>query len=110
MTEEKLPAELMPQFTTLEYTIPKAPCIPPIFVFVVDTCIEEPEFTQLKESLQMSLSFLPPNALVGLITFGKMVHVHELETGPIAKSWVFKGTKDYTGNQIQVLLLITSSS
>ncbi|KAF7260505.1 hypothetical protein EG68_01987 [Paragonimus skrjabini miyazakii] len=104
MTEEKLPAELMPQFTTLEYTIPKAPCIPPIFVFVVDTCIEEPEFTQLKESLQMSLSFLPPNALVGLITFGKMVHVHELETGPIAKSWVFKGTKDYTGNQIQLML------
>ncbi|KAA3674284.1 protein transport protein SEC23 [Paragonimus westermani] len=101
MTEEKLPAELMPQFTTLEYTIPKAPCVPPIFVFVVDTCIEEPEFTQLKESLQMSLSFLPPNALVGLITFGKMVHVHELEAGPIAKSWVFKGTKDYTGNQIQ---------
>ncbi|KAF8563024.1 hypothetical protein P879_08197 [Paragonimus westermani] len=104
MTEEKLPAELMPQFTTLEYTIPKAPCVPPIFVFVVDTCIEEPEFTQLKESLQMSLSFLPPNALVGLITFGKMVHVHELEAGPIAKSWVFKGTKDYTGNQIQVML------
>lgn len=50
----------------------------------------------------MSLSFLPPHAFVGLITFGKMVHVHELEAGPISKSWVFKGTKDYTGNQIQV--------
>ena len=30
-------------------------------------------FFVLKESLQMSLSLMPPNALVGLITFGKMV-------------------------------------
>ncbi|CAH8834588.1 unnamed protein product [Trichobilharzia szidati] len=110
MTEQKLPAELMAQFTTLEYTIPKVQPVPPIFVFVVDTCIEEPEFTQLKESIQLSLSFLPPQALVGLITFGKMVHVHELEAGPIAKSWVFKGTKDYTGNQIQVMLGVGRSS
>ncbi|VDP78713.1 unnamed protein product [Echinostoma caproni] len=110
MTEQRLPAELMAPYTTLEYTITKAPVVPPIFVFVVDTCIEEPEFTQLKESLQMSLSFLPPNALVGLITFGKMVHVHELEAGPITKSWVFKGTKDYTGSQIQLMLGVGRSA
>ncbi|CAH8459804.1 unnamed protein product [Dicrocoelium dendriticum] len=110
MTEQQLPAELMPQFTTLEYTIPKAPVVPPIFVFVVDTCIEEPEFTQLKESLQMSLSFLPQNTLVGLITFGRMVHVHELQSGPISKSWVFKGTKDYTGSQIQIMLGVGRST
>ena len=40
--------------------------------------------------------------MIGLITFGRMVHIHELNSGPIAKSWVFKGTKDYTGEQIQV--------
>ncbi|KAH8856019.1 Protein transport protein Sec23A [Schistosoma japonicum] len=102
MTEQKLPAELMAQFTTLEYTIPKVQPVPPIFIFVIDTCIEEPDFTQLKESIQLSLSFLPSYAFVGLITFGKMVHIHELEAGPISRSWVFKGTKDYTGNQIQV--------
>ncbi|VDO73690.1 unnamed protein product [Schistosoma curassoni] len=110
MTEQKLPAELMAQFTTLEYTIPKVQLVPPIFMFVIDTCIEEPEFTHLKESIQLSLSFLPPHAFVGLITFGKMVHVHELEAGPISKSWVFKGTKDYTGNQIQVMLSVGRSS
>lgn len=50
----------------------------PIFLLVVDTCMDEEELTALKDSLQMSLSLLPQNALVGLITFGKMVQVHEL--------------------------------
>lgn len=52
--------------------------MPPIFLFVVDTCMDEDELTALKDSLQMSLSLLPQNALVGLVTFGKMVQVHEL--------------------------------
>ena len=49
--------------------------MPPIFLFVVDTCMDEDELAALKESLQMSLSLLPSNALIGLITFGKMVQV-----------------------------------
>ena len=59
-------------------------------------------FTISQESLQMSLSLLPPNALVGLITFGKMVHVHELGAEGISKSYVFRGTKDLTAKQVQV--------
>ena len=51
--------------------------MPPIFLLVVDTCVDEDELGALKESLQMSLSLMPPNALVGLITFGKMVQVHQ---------------------------------
>ena len=43
---------------------------PPVFLIVLDTCIDKEELTALKESLQMSLSLLPPEALVGLITFG----------------------------------------
>ena len=50
----------------------------------------------------MSLSLLPPNALVGLITFGRMIQVHELGVEGMAKSYVFKGTKDLTAKQIQV--------
>ena len=46
---------------------------PPIFVFVVDTCQEDDSLQAVKDSLIMSLSLLPPNALVGLITFGTMV-------------------------------------
>lgn len=46
---------------------------PPIFVFVVDTCQEEDSLQAVRDSLVMSLSLLPPNALVGLITYGTMV-------------------------------------
>ena len=50
----------------------------------------------------MSLSLLPPNALIGLITFGKMVQVHDLGCEGYSKSYVFRGTKDLTAKQIQV--------
>jgi len=49
--------------------------MPPIFLFVVDTCMDEDELNTLRETLIMSLSLLPPDALIGLITFGKMVQV-----------------------------------
>uniref|UniRef100_A0A8C5UZ69 Protein transport protein SEC23 n=1 Tax=Microcebus murinus TaxID=30608 RepID=A0A8C5UZ69_MICMU len=74
---------------------------PLIFLYVVDTCLEEDDLQALKESLQMSLSLLPPDALVGLITFGRMVQVHELSCEGISKSYVFRGTKDLTAKQIQ---------
>lgn len=64
----------------------------------------------MKQSLQLCLSLLPAHALVGLITFGKMVHVHELGCEGISKSWVFKGTKDYPGKQIQDMLGIGRST
>ena len=67
---------------------------------VVDTCVDEDELKALKESLQMSLSLLPPNALIGLITYGKMVQVHELGCEGISRSYVFRGTKDYTAKQV----------
>jgi hypothetical protein len=50
----------------------------------------------------MSLSLLPQNALIGLITYGKMVQVHELGCEGCSKSYVFRGTKDLNAKQIQV--------
>jgi protein transport protein SEC23 len=73
-----------------------------VFLIVLDTCMDEEDLTAVKESLQMSLSLLPPNALIGLITFGKMVQVHELGCDGCAKSYVFRGTKDLNAKQIQV--------
>lgn len=78
--------------------------MPPIFLFVVDTCMDEEELTALKDSLAMSLSLLPANALVGLITFGKMVQIHELCNEGCSKSYVFRGTKDLNAKQIQDML------
>uniref|UniRef100_A0A6Q2WUI4 Protein transport protein SEC23 n=1 Tax=Esox lucius TaxID=8010 RepID=A0A6Q2WUI4_ESOLU len=98
------PAELMPQFSTIEYIVQRGPPTPLIFLYVVDTCLEEEDLQALRESLQMSLSLLPPNALVGLITFGRMVQVHELSCEGIAKSYVFRGTKELSAKQIQEML------
>jgi len=66
--------------------------------------MDEEELDALKDSLQMSLSLLPPNALVGLITFGKMIQVHELGAEGCSKSYVFRGTKDLTAKQVQDML------
>ncbi|EDL28469.1 SEC23B (S. cerevisiae), isoform CRA_a, partial [Mus musculus] len=110
ISEVNQPAELMPQFSTIEYMIQRGARSPLIFLYVVDTCLEEDDLQALKESLQMSLSLLPPDALVGLITFGRMVQVHELSCEGISKSYVFRGTKDLTAKQIQEMLGLTKSA
>ncbi|ODM96276.1 Protein transport protein Sec23B [Orchesella cincta] len=108
MTEQCQPAELIPQFSTLEYSITRAVVPPPVFLFVIDTCMDEEELGALKESISMSLSLLPQNALIGIITFGKMVAVHELVGGGgISKSFVFRGTKDVNTKQLQDMLGLT---
>jgi hypothetical protein len=50
----------------------------------------------------MALSLLPTDALIGLISFGRMVHVHELNCEGMTRSYVFRGTKDLTAKQVQV--------
>lgn len=108
MTEACQPAELIPQFSTIEYTIMRTTVPPPIFLYVIDTCMDTEELSSLKESLQLSLSLLPTNALIGLITFGKMVSVHELgNQNGCAKSYVFRGTKDVSAKQLQEMLGLT---
>lgn len=104
ITEQHQPAEIIPQFSTIEYTITRAQCAPPVFLIVLDTCMDEDDLQAVKESLQMSLSLLPPNALIGLITYGKMVQLHELGCEGCSKSYVFRGTKDLTAKQIQDML------
>ena len=64
----------MPDYTTIEYTLPaRGAPMKPIFLFVVDTCLEEDDLQALKDELIVGLSLLPQDALVGLITFGTMV-------------------------------------
>lgn len=104
ISEQHQPAELIPAFSTIEYTILRSQCLPPIFLLVVDTCLDDEELVALKDSLQTSLSLLPPNALIGLITFGRMVMVHELGIDGVSKSYVFLGTKDYTAKKVQDML------
>lgn len=75
ITNDSIPVELHPSSTTIEYRLARPAPSPPIFLYVVDTCQEDDSLKALKESLIMSLSLLPPDALVGLITYGTMVNI-----------------------------------
>ncbi|KAI8855156.1 putative SEC23-component of COPII coat of ER-golgi vesicle [Chytridium lagenaria] len=99
-----LPPELLQQFTTIEYILNKPPALPPVFLYVVDTCVDEEDLKALKDSIIVSLSLLPPHAFVGFITYGTMAHVHELGHTECPKSYVFRGSKEYNSKQIQDML------
>ncbi|KAK9898719.1 hypothetical protein P389DRAFT_141717 [Cystobasidium minutum MCA 4210] len=104
ISNTNLPTELLPKYTTIEYTLSRPAQIPPIFLYTVDTCLDEEDLAALKAAIVQSLTLLPPNALVGLITFGTMTNVHELGYSSCPKSYVFRGTKEYTTKQIQDML------
>src|SRR5271154_799470 len=80
ITASAIPPELHPSNTTIEYRLSRPAPSPPIFLYVVDTCQEDDSLSALKDSLVMSLSLLPENSLVGLITFGTMVSLHYITT------------------------------
>ena len=101
ISETNLPAELFPTYTTIEYQLQRPAGSPPAYMFVVDVCLIEEELSALKQSLTQALSLLPENASVGLITYGTHVHVHELGFDECPKSYVFRGSKEFTSQQIQ---------
>lgn len=103
ITEKNQPAELIPAYSTLEYELPNL-AGPPVFVFVIDTSITREELDALKDSIQQSLNLLPEDALVGFITFGKMVHVHELGFTDCPKAYVFSSRKEFKVSQVKHLL------
>jgi protein transport protein SEC23 len=77
ISENNLPPELFPQYTTMEYisAAETCPVAPPVFMFVVDTCMIEEEIDYLKSALAQTAELLPDNSLVGFITFGTYVQV-----------------------------------
>ncbi|ODQ59549.1 hypothetical protein WICANDRAFT_83675 [Wickerhamomyces anomalus NRRL Y-366-8] len=103
VTTENLPLELQAESSSIEYILTRPVQHPPIFLFVIDLCQDEDNLEALKETLIISLSLLPPNALVGLITYGTMVSLHDLNS-PFPKSFVFRGNRDYTISQLDELL------
>jgi len=59
--------------------------------------------------VQQTLNLLPEDALVGLITFGAHVLVHEIGFGECHKAVAFKGSKDYSAQRVQELLHISNA-
>lgn len=74
--------------------------MPPVYLFVVDTCVIEEEIGFLRSAISQAVELLPDNSLVGLITFGTFVHVHELGFGIVPKTYVFRGSKDVSKDQL----------
>ncbi|PSK76589.1 hypothetical protein CJJ07_003612 [Candidozyma auris] len=97
---------IQPESTTVEYFTGKTASLPPIFFYCIDTCFEYEDvadaFAQLKESILLSLSYLPSNTLVGFVTFGKHVQLHDLSVSN--RSYTFNGAKDYELKNIETIL------
>jgi protein transport protein SEC23 len=70
-------------------------------MLVVDTAVATEELVELKDSLQQSINFIPEDAMIGLITYGKMVQVHELGFSDCPKCYVFRGDKELNSKQVQ---------
>ncbi|KAI5965939.1 SEC23 [Candida pseudojiufengensis] len=101
---DNLPLELQNTSSTIEYITARPVQNPPIFSFVVDLCQDEENLKALIESIIVSFNYIPPNALVGLITFGTMVQVHDLGSEKINKSFIFRGDKIYDNKQIENMI------
>jgi protein transport protein SEC23 len=97
---------LIPQYTTCDYELQSVPDQgPPCFLFVVDTCgSAKEELSELADSIQQALNLLPQESLVGLITYGTNVSVFELASEAIAKSYIFRGNREYAPGRVGELL------
>nr|XP_043625700.1 protein transport protein SEC23-like isoform X2 [Erigeron canadensis] len=104
ISETNVPAELYPQYTTIEYSFPNSDIhhvTPPnVYVFVIDTCMIEEELGFARSALQQALEFLPENALVGFVSFGTQVQVYELGYSDMSKVYVFRGSKEISKDQV----------
>jgi len=108
ISPENRPSELYPDYTTIEYILPRPKTMPPIFLFVIDVTMESEELETLKESILVSLALIPEESLVGLITFGTTVQVYELACDILPKAYVFNGSNELAPTEIKKMLGIAS--
>ncbi|CAI9777007.1 unnamed protein product [Fraxinus pennsylvanica] len=114
ISQTNLPAELYPNFPSIEYTIPSYPQNPqnfnlsttvcPIYLFVLDTCLLEEELEFAKSALKRAIGMLPDNAMVGFVSYGTQVQVHELGFSDMSKVYVFRGSKELSKDQCEYTL------
>ena len=100
ITPENLPMELLQTSSTIEYKLNQKESKYPVFFFIIDTSITENELNELKETIQSTLSAIPPECEIGIITSGTMCNLLEIGFTDFPKMFVFKGDKPYTPNEI----------
>ena len=104
ITPENLPMELLQTSSTIEYKLNQKESKYPVFFFIIDTSIIENELNELKETIQNTLSMIPPECEIGVITSGTMCNLLEIGFTDFPKMFVFKGDKQYTSNDIMTQL------
>ncbi|XP_060213498.1 protein transport protein SEC23 E-like [Lycium barbarum] len=104
ISETNVPGELYPQFTTIQYTLnqqnPDFSTFSCVYLFVLDTCMLEEELGFAKLELKRAIGMLPDNAMVGFISYGTQVQVHELGFSDMSKVYVFRGSKELSKDQV----------
>lgn len=104
------PFSMNQENSTVEYSTGRSAKLPPIFLYVVDTCFEGEDihdaFLSLRDLLTLSLSLLPSDAMIGLVSFGKHVQLHDLSMPN--RSYTFNGAKEYVLADIQRILGLSS--
>ncbi|XP_060181362.1 protein transport protein SEC23 B-like [Lycium barbarum] len=104
ISETNVPAELYPQFTTIQYGSGQNQVLGggsgQVYVFVLDTCVLEEELEYAKSGLKRAIGMLPDYAMVGFISYGTQVQVHELGFSDMSKVYVFRGTKGLSKDEV----------
>lgn len=54
----------------------------------------------MKSALRRAIVCLPDNALVGFVSYGTQVHVHELGFSEMSKVYIFRGSKEVSKDQV----------
>lgn len=76
----------------------------PVFLFIVDVCIDSDELEALKQQLVRSLEWLPSDARVGFMTFGHGITLWELGCSDANRCYAFRGNRRYTSNELGHML------
>lgn len=79
IAENNLPAELYPSYTTIEYTLPRTvQPHPPVYLFLIDTCVSEDELSACKTAILQVGAVTPCK---GTKLWGALGLGHGLSTG-----------------------------
>jgi protein transport protein SEC23 len=101
--ENNLPPELFPTCCSVEYILPSNlnPSTMGVgFVFVVDACIEEEELRFLKNEMLHVIAQLPEKSMVGLVSFGSMVWLHDLKCTDCSRVLVLHGERELSSDKV----------
>ena len=109
ISEGQLTEELLPENTTVEYILENSEqqlITAPVYFFVVDMCCNEKQHQQLKTLLLQAISTIPDNAIIGFISYGTIIYVHQMVYDEIPRSFIFNGKNSYSIEDLQQKLHI----